>query len=36
MLTRPEFKLLNAGDEAILQFVAPDVFDDPIDPAGSG
>ena len=35
MLTRPEFKLLKAGDEAVLQAVAPDVFDDPIDPAAA-
>ncbi len=35
MLTRPEFKLLKAGDEAVLQSVAPDVFDDPIDPAAA-
>ena len=35
MLTRPEIKLLSAGDEAVLQAVAPDVFDDPIHPAAA-
>lgn len=35
MLTRPEFKLLGVGDEAVLQSVAPDVFDDPIDPSAA-
>ncbi|HEX4950480.1 MAG TPA: GNAT family N-acetyltransferase [Blastocatellia bacterium] len=28
-------QLLKAGDEAVLQAVAPDVFDDPIDPAAA-
>jgi len=31
-MTTLEIKLLGAGDEAQLQFVAPDVFDDYIDP----
>ncbi len=38
METKPNrlaIKLLNAGDEAILQSVAPDVFDDPIDPTAA-
>lgn len=35
MLTRPTIKLLSAGDEAVLQAVAPDVFDDPIHPAAA-
>lgn len=35
MLTLPEIKLLSAGEEAMLQAVAPDVFDDPIDPAAA-
>lgn len=28
-----EFKILQSGDEAVLEHVAPDVFDNPIDPA---
>ena len=27
-----EFKVLNRGDDAILQHVAPDVFDGPVNP----
>jgi ribosomal protein S18 acetylase RimI-like enzyme len=30
-----EIRLLRSGDEAVLERVAPDVFDDPIDPAAS-
>lgn len=30
-----EIKLLRAGDEALLQTVAPDVFDDPLDGAAT-
>lgn len=30
-----QIQLLNAGNEAVLQAVAPDVFDDPIDPAAA-
>ncbi len=35
MLTKLEIKLLGAGEEAVLQPVAPDVFDDSIDPAAA-
>lgn len=35
MNTIVTIKLLNAGDEAVLQSVASDVFDDPIDPAAA-
>ena len=35
MATTTTIKLLLAGDEAVLQSVAPDVFDDPIDPAAT-
>lgn len=35
MQSTHEIKLLGAGDEAVLQAVAPDVFDDPIDPAAA-
>lgn len=31
----PEIKLLSADDSAVLQAVAADVFDDPIDPAAA-
>lgn len=30
-----EIRLLGAGDEGVLQSVAPDVFDNPIDPAAT-
>ena len=30
-----EIKLLQAGDEALMQTVAPDVFDDPLDEAAT-
>jgi GNAT superfamily N-acetyltransferase len=33
MQSTTEIRLLNAGDEAALRAVAPDVFDDPIDEA---
>lgn len=35
LLTKLDIKLLGTGDEALLQAVAPDVFDDPIDPTAA-
>ena len=32
MTTDPEFLLLDAGNAAVLEHVAPDVFDGPVDP----